>query len=65
MSVIFSTEELTAMDCPPDPISDLDVVSLGDEFAWDGFDDLECPSMLAEDLPLNSELQAMQSTVQV
>lgn len=64
MSVIFSTEELTAMDRPPLPVSDLDVVSLGDEFAWDdGFDDLECPPLLAEDLPLNSELQTMQSTV--
>ncbi len=66
MSVIFSTEELTAMDRPPLPISDLDVVSLGDEFAWDdGFDDLQCPSLLASDLPLNSELLMMQSTVQV
>ena len=65
MSVIFSTEELTAMDRPPLTISDLDVVSLGDEFALDDFDDLECPSLLALDLPLNSELQMMQSTVHV
>ena len=65
MSVIFSTEELTAMDRPPLPISDLDVVSLGDEFALDDFDDLECPPLLALDLPLNSELQMMQSTVHV
>ena len=31
MSVIFCAEELTAMDRPPLPVSDLDVVSLGDE----------------------------------
>ena len=66
MSVIFSTEELTAMDRPPMPISDLDVLSLGDEFAWDDdCDDLECPPLLASDLPMNSELQAMQSTVHI
>ena len=66
MSVIFCAEELTAMDRPPLPVSDLDVVSLGDEFAWDDdFDDLECPPLLASDLPMNSELQAMQSTVHV
>ena len=66
MSVIFSTEELTSKDRPPLPVSDLDVVSLGDEFAWDDDpDDLECPPLLASDLPLNSELQTMQSTVQV
>ena len=63
MSVIFSAEELTAVDRPPLPVSDLDVVSLGDEFAWDDADDLECPALLASDLPMNSELQAMQSTV--
>lgn len=59
MSVIFSTEELTAMDRAPVPVADLDLVSLGHEFL---LDDLECHSLLASDLPLNSELQSMQST---
>ena len=62
MSVIFSTEELTAMDRPPLPVSDLDVVSLGDEFAWD---DLDSPPLLASDLPMNSELQREPSTLQM
>lgn len=59
MSVIFSTEELTAMDRAPIPISDLDLVSLGHEFL---LDDLECQPLLASDLPLNAESQSMQST---
>lgn len=58
MSVIFSTEKLTARDRPPLPISDLDVVSLGDEFAWDdNHDELDSPPLLASELPVNSELQ--------
>lgn len=66
MSAIFSTEELTAMDRPPLPVSDLDVVSLGDEFAWDDdWDDLDSPPLLAADLPMNSELQREPSTLQM
>lgn len=59
MSVIFSSEELTAMDRPPVPVADLDVVSLGDEF---DLSDLDCHPLLASDLPLNSELPGMPST---
>ncbi len=68
MSVIFSTEELTATDRPPVPISDLDAVSLGHEFEWDAseqeldYSDLECHSLLASDLPLNSELESLKDT---
>ncbi len=67
MSVIFSTEELTATDRPPVPAPDLGLVSLGAEFTWDDSDlsDLECQPLLASDLPMNSELQAMQTTSQV
>ena len=63
MSVIFSSEELTAMDRPPVPVADLGLVSLGHEFDWDEasheFDlsGLECHPLLASDLPLNSELR--------
>lgn len=56
MSAIFSSEELTAVDRPPLSVSDLDVVSLGHEFAWDDeHGDLDSPPLLASDLPLNSE----------
>ena len=67
MSVIFSSEELTAMDRSPVPAPDLGLVSLGDEFAWDDshheddLSDLECQPLFASDLPLNSELQATPS----
>ncbi len=68
MSVIFSSEELTAMDRTPVPIADLGLVSLGQEFDVDElggeFDltDLECHPLLASDLPLNSELETLNST---
>lgn len=68
MSVIFSSEELTAVDRLPLPVSDLDLVSLGHEFVLDESDgkldlsDLECQPLLAAALPLNSETQGMQST---
>lgn len=67
MSVIFSTEELTATDRPPVLAPDLGLVSLGDEFAWDDSDlsDLECQPLLASDLPMNSELQTTPSASQV
>lgn len=64
MSVIFSSEELTAMDRAPVPVADLGLVSLGHEFDLGDFDDefdqveLECQPLLASDLPLNSELEA-------
>lgn len=64
MSVIFSSEELTATDRPPALVPDLGLVSLGDEFAWDD-SDLECQPLLASDLPMNSELQKMQTASQV
>lgn len=64
MSVIFSSEELSARDCFRRPKGDVDfdAVSLGDEFDWDGFiresdqSDLECLPLLVSELPLNSEL---------
>lgn len=68
MSVIFSTEELTAMDRAPVPNERLGLVSLGDEFDVDGLDgefdlaDLECHPLLASDLPLNSELESLKDT---
>ena len=69
MSVIFSTEELTAMDRAPVPIEDLGLVSLGHEFDADDlldveFDmsDLECHPLLASELPLNSELESLKDT---
>lgn len=65
MSIIFSAEELTAVDRPAIPISDLDVVSLGDEFALDDeHNGLESPPLVASDLPLNSELPKEPPTLQ-
>lgn len=70
MSVIFSSEELTATDRSPVTAPDLGLVSLGAEFAWDGADrgddlsDLECQPLLVSDLPMNSELQGMPSASQ-
>ena len=67
MSVIFSSEELTATDRAPVSAPDLGLVSLGTEFAGDDCDldaetaELECLPMLASDLPLNSEVQAVSS----
>lgn len=60
MPVVFSSEELTAMDRSPISVSDLGLVSLGQEFLLDDLDlsDLECQPMLVSDLPLNSELQS-------
>lgn len=61
MSVIFSLEELTAMDRKP-LAPDLGLISLGDEFDWHPSEsdvdvsDLQCHPLLASDLPLNSEL---------
>ena len=61
MTFVFSSEELTATDRPPALVTDLDVISLGDEFEFDDIEidasDLQCQPLLASDLPLNSELQ--------
>ena len=71
MSVIFSSEELTAMDRAPVPIADLGLVSLGQEFDVDELEcefdltDLECHPLLASDLPLNSELETLKSTAKL
>jgi hypothetical protein len=68
MPALVLPEEPIAMDRNHSPPFDLDLVSPGDEFAWDfaplGIDvsDLECHPLLASDLPLNSELLSMQST---
>lgn len=68
MSVIFSTEELTATDRAPVPLADLGLVSLGHEFDVDGLDgefdltELEFHPLLASDLPLNSELESLKVT---
>lgn len=59
MSVIFSTEELTAMDRAPVPSARLGLVSLGHEF---DLADLECHPLLASDLPLNSEFESLKDT---
>ena len=68
MSVLFFPQEPDAMDCPHRPLADVDLVVPGDEFAWDfapreiDVTDLECHPLLASDLPLNSELQTLQTT---
>lgn len=68
MLSIFSTEELTAMDRLPVPATDLDLISLGDEIAWEKSDvdlsGLECQPLLVSDLPPNSELRATEPAVQ-
>ena len=71
MSVLFSTEELSAMNHAPVPIADLGLVSLGHEFEVAEFDgecdlaDLECPPLLLSDLPLNSKLESMKDPSQL
>lgn len=62
MSVLLAPEEPVAMGHNHSPPLDVDLVAPGDEFAWDFPDreidvsDLNCQSLLASDLPLNSEL---------
>ena len=68
MSVLLSPQEPIAMDRNHSPPTDVGLVVPGDEFAWDftpreiDVSDLECHPLLASDLPLNSELQLLQTT---
>ena len=71
MSVLLSPQEPDAMDRDHPPTADVGLVVPGDEFAWDftpyeiDVSDLECHPLLASDLPLNSELQSLQTTTQL
>jgi len=64
MSVLLAPEEPIEMGRHHSPPFDVDLVAPGDEFAWDFPDreidvsDLNCLSLLASDLPLNSELMS-------
>jgi len=58
MSVLFSTEEPTAKDRAPIRLTDLGLVSLGQEF---DMAEVDCQLLLAADLPLNSELETQKS----
>ncbi|MBC7817704.1 MAG: hypothetical protein IAG10_12495 [Planctomycetaceae bacterium] len=68
MSVLLSPQEPVAMDRYHPPTADVNLAAPGDEFAWDftpreiDVSDLEYHPLLASDLPLNSELQSMQTT---
>ena len=67
MSALLSPQEPIAMDHDLSPPTDVALVAPGDEFAWDftprdiDVSDLECHPLLASDLPLNSELQSLQT----
>lgn len=71
MSVLLSPQEPAAMDRIYPLAADVGLAASGDEFAWDfapheiDVSDLECHPLLASDLPLNSELQSLQSTAQL
>ena len=68
MSALSVSKEFDVMDRTHPLADDLGLVARGKEFVWEGpfreFDlsDLECQPLLASDLPLNSELQSLNST---